>query len=86
MYFKRLIVFAILVLFISVPPALSQQNSGVHQHESFFGRFMLGIANGKTVIEDVDGSDMEVEGSPLAVRIQLGGSVSENLILNHVKR
>jgi hypothetical protein len=64
-----------------VSPLFSQTGTSSHQHEGFFGRLILGTGTGKTVIEDVEGSDMEFKGSPFGARIQLGGSISKNLIL-----
>lgn len=72
---------AIIVLFLFATPLFSQVNLSARQHESFWGRFILGTGTGTTVIEDVQGSDMEFNGLPIGAHIQIGGSITQNLIL-----
>ncbi len=78
----KFLMLAVLISLVSfAKPSFSQTNNQARQHEGFFMRFLLGAGQGKVVIEDVEGSDMEFKSTPIGARIQIGGSVSENLIL-----
>jgi hypothetical protein len=78
---KFLMLAVLLFLVLLANSSFSQTKNQARQHEGFFMRFLLGVGQGKVVIEDVEGSDMEFTGTPLGGRIQIGGSVSENLII-----
>lgn len=55
--------------------------SGVHQHDGFYLRMLYGFGYAELVEKDVLGSDMTYSGESGALRIQIGGTVYENLIL-----
>jgi hypothetical protein len=78
---KFLMLAVLIFLVLLANSSFSQTKNQARQHEGFFMRFLLGVGQGKVVIEDVEGSDMEFTGSPIGGRIQIGGSVSENLIV-----
>ncbi|NOY57383.1 MAG: autotransporter outer membrane beta-barrel domain-containing protein [Calditrichaeota bacterium] len=78
----KFLLLAVLISLVSYSnPSFSQAKNQARQHEGFFMRFLLGVGQGKVVIEDVEGSDMEITGTPIGARIQIGGSISENLIV-----
>ena len=78
----KFLMLAVLISLVSFTnPSFSQTKNQARQHEGFFMRFLLGVGPGKVVIENVEGSDMEIKGTPIGARIQIGASVSENLII-----
>jgi len=54
---------------------------GIHEHDGFFLRMLYGVGYAELVEKDVLGSDMTYSGESGALRFQIGGTVSENLIL-----
>jgi len=57
-------------------------NSGVHQHDpGFFIRLTTGFGYARTLTEVLNDDLMEFSGLSSAARIQIGGAVSENLII-----
>jgi hypothetical protein len=53
---------------------------GVHQHDGFYLRLAAGPGYAQ-LTEDMMGSDFELSGLASCFRIQIGGTVSENLII-----
>lgn len=74
---KLLIAIAAIILLSS---NVSGQN-GVHEHDGFFLRMLYGFGYAELVEKDVLGSDMTYSGEAGVLRFQIGGTVSENLIL-----
>ncbi len=69
------------IIWISRGVAQEQEIAGFHQHDGFFLRLQGGAGSGKMVEEDFLGSDMTLSGMASVLRVQIGGSVSNNLVL-----
>ncbi len=58
-----------------------QADNGVHQHDGFFLRFAPGFGTASTIV-DVAGIDaFEFSGLAYSSRLQIGGAVSDNVII-----
>lgn len=73
---KLLIASAIVIFFNSI--LFSQE--GIREHDGFFLRMLYGFGYAELIEKDVLGSDMTYSGEAGALRFQIGGTVSENLI------
>jgi len=75
----------IVLMFVLIYPCTGQAQDetiyGFHQHDGFYLRFHGGIGSGKMVEENILGSDMTLSGMSNVFRIQIGGTISTNLIL-----
>lgn len=58
-----------------------QADNGVHQHVGFFIRLTPGLATANTTIDRVEDEYREYSGLSYASRLQIGGAVSENVII-----
>ncbi len=68
-----------LVISIAIPITIqAQSNLGVREHEGFFMRFLVGPGPGSIKLDD---ADMEFSSTGVDFHFQIGGSVSNNLIL-----
>ena len=54
---------------------------GVHQHDGFFLRMLAGVGYAEMVEQGVMGSDLTFSGAAGSSRFQIGGTVSDNLII-----
>ena len=54
---------------------------GIHQHDGFFLRMLFGVGYADLIENDVMGSDLKFSGIAGATRFQIGGTVSDNLII-----
>ena len=66
---------------ISQGQSQDSEITGFHQHDGFFLRMQGGAGSGKMVEVDIEGSDMTLSGAAGSFRLQIGGTVAENLIL-----
>jgi hypothetical protein len=72
-------VFKILCAFLLYSvPSLSQD--GIHEHDGFFLRILLGAGYAELVEEDVMGSDLKFSGATVPLRFQIGGKIGTNFI------
>jgi hypothetical protein len=76
----KIFFFYLSMIIVSVSGSLYAQ-SGVHQHDGFFLRMAAGIGYAQLVEDDVSGSDLKFSGPGSPARIQIGGTVSDNLII-----
>ena len=53
---------------------------GVHEHDGFFLRMLLGAGYAETVEKNVMGSDLKFSGITVPFRFQIGGPISKNFI------
>ncbi len=66
---------------VKEPGQAGNHTSGVHKHDGFFLRFTPGIGH-TNLTEEIDGTDiLELSGLSYSSRLQIGGAVSENLII-----
>lgn len=75
---KKLLIDFILIIFFS---SILFAQDGVHEHDGFFLRMLYGVGYAKMIEKNVLGSDMTFSGVCNASRIQIGGTISDNLIL-----
>ena len=54
--------------------------TGIHEHDGFFIRMLLGAGYAELVEEDVMGSDLKISGPTVPLRFQIGEQISKNLI------
>lgn len=73
----QVVKIAIIVILIN---SAGFSQTGFHEHDGFFLRMLYGIGYAELVEKDVLGSDMMFSGSSQALRIQIGGTISDNLI------
>ena len=72
-------VFKILCAFLLYSvPSLSQD--GIHEHDGFFLRTLVGAGYAELVEEDVMGSDLKFSGATVPLRFQIGGKIGTNFI------
>jgi hypothetical protein len=76
-----LLAFICLILTPTLFSQVSAPNVGVHQHDGFYLRMAGGIGYAQLVENDVMGSDLKFSGVAGASRFQIGGTVSDNLII-----
>ncbi len=60
--------------------AQEQEIGGVHQHDGFFLRFHAGAGSGNVVEEFGSAGDMKFTGLAGVFRLQIGGSIADNLV------
>jgi hypothetical protein len=53
---------------------------GIHEHDGFYLRMLLGAGYAELVEKNVLGSDLKFSGTTVPFRFQIGGQVSKNLI------
>lgn len=75
---KKLLLVLAVVSFLST---IVTAQEGIREHDGFFLRMLYGVGYAELVEKDVLGSDMTFSGEAGALRFQIGGTVSENLIL-----
>jgi len=75
---KKIFLKTVVIIFIS---STVFAQDGVHKHDGFFLRMLYGFGYAELVEKDVLGSDLKFSGAAAAGRFQIGGTVSENLIL-----
>ena len=78
------IISCIICALLFLPICLNGQDqilSGFQEHDGFFLRFHAGYGMAKMVEEGVMGSEMTLTGPAGVFRFQIGGTVSENLVL-----
>jgi hypothetical protein len=76
---KNLFIKIVFLTFFLNFTGFSQE--GVREHDGFFLRMLYGFGYAELVEKDVLGSDLTFSGFSQALRVQIGGTVSENLIL-----
>lgn len=76
---KNNIFSLILILLLISSSSFGQR--GVHQHDGFFLRMLGGVGYAEMVEQDVLGSDLTFSGAAGSSRFQIGGTVSDNLII-----
>jgi hypothetical protein len=78
----KTILFTITCLFLTTNlfSQVEKLGIGVHQHDGFYLRLAAGPGYAQ-LTEDIMGSDFELSGLASCFRIQIGGTVSENLII-----
>ena len=76
---KHSIFYSIFILVLICIPLFGE--SGVHEHDGFFLRMLYGIGYAELVEQDVMGSDLKFSGAADALCFQIGGTVSENIII-----
>ncbi len=76
-----LLAFICLILTPTLFSQVSAPNVGVHQHDGFYLRLAGGVGYAQLVENEVMGSDLKFSGVAGASRIQIGGTVSDNLII-----
>jgi hypothetical protein len=54
--------------------------TGIHEHDGFFVRMLLGAGYAELVEKNVMGSDLIFSGATVPLRFQLGGEFLKNLI------
>ena len=54
--------------------------TGIHDHDGFFSRMLLGVGYAELVEKNVMGSDLKFSGATVPFRFQLGGQFLKNLI------
>lgn len=72
-------IYFLIVFFIALPAVLFAQN-GVHTHDGFFMRFLVGPGYSQMTIDDVEGSEYKFSGAAGEFRFQIGSEISQNLI------
>ena len=73
--------FICLILTPTLFSQVSAPSVGVHQHDGFYLRMAGGIGYAQLVENDVMGSDLKFSGVAGTSRFQIGGTVSDNLII-----
>ena len=76
-----LLAFICLFLTSTLFSQASAPNVGVHQHDGFYLRLAGGVGYAQLVENDVMGSDLKLSGVAGTSRFQIGGTVSDNLII-----
>jgi hypothetical protein len=76
-----ILAFICLILTPTLFSQVSAPNIGVHQHDGFYLRLAGGVGYAQLVENDVMGSDLKLSGVSGASRFQIGGTVSDNLII-----
>ncbi|MCZ7603442.1 MAG: hypothetical protein M5R37_11250 [Melioribacteraceae bacterium] len=74
---KKITLSICLVLLVVI--STSAQNSGKHEHDGFFMRFLAGPSY-STQVYDGAPSEMEVKGLSASFGFQIGATIAENLI------
>jgi hypothetical protein len=72
-------VFKMFVVFLLCRGSVFCQD-GIHEHDGFFLRMLLGAGYAELVEKNVVGSDLKFSGTTVPFRFQIGGQVSKNLI------
>lgn len=82
---KRIILVFMVMMFLigwsAEGQAQYEKVAGFQEHDGFFLRFHGGAGSGKMVEQDLPGSDMILTGLASVFRFQIGGSISDNLVL-----
>lgn len=76
---SKIVLVLSLVISIFLPISVkAQSNNQARRHESFFMRFLLGAGPGSITIDD---AEIDLTSTGADFHFQIGGSVTENLIL-----
>lgn len=74
--------YIVLIGIICLPSSLvGQENNDVPSHEGFFLRFLAGGGHGRMIIDDFFGSELSAKATGGLFHFQIGGEISENLVL-----
>jgi hypothetical protein len=76
---KKILITTAATIILTSSIVLGQ--NGYQEHDGFFLRMLYGFGYAETVEKDVMGSDLKFSGTSDALRFQIGGTVSDNLIL-----